>query len=146
MPADSEIHEESFVKAFVKKDYRDRLAFELQKQRGRFLGRFCHGALKYLDPRFVITIPPPNSDPVEILRLLKARGSEHDCYAISMTGDIDGTTLPLSDALGIAVGGGMPTILSCQPGRLAYLETEQVAGPPDRFILFRSSYTPNERA
>lgn len=131
-------HEEAFVNAFITKDYRDRLHFELRKRRGYFLGRFCHAALTYLDSRFVIAIPPPNSDPAQILRLLKSHGAENNCYAISMYDDIDGRILALADALTIAVGRGMPTILSCRPGTLAYIETEQEQGPPDRFLVFRS--------
>jgi hypothetical protein len=143
MPADTQAtsHEETFVNAFVTKDYRDRLIFELRKRRGHFLGRFCHGALTYLDSRFVFAMSRPNSDPTEILRLLNSRGAERNCYAMSMSDDIDGRILPLAEALSVAVGLGLPTILSCVPGRLAYLETEQVAGPPDRFILFRSPST-----
>lgn len=131
-------HEEGFVNAFIEKGYRDRLRFELErrnvptrriKQHGQFLGRFNHGALKYLDHRFVITLKPPNSDPSEIKRLLDIKGAASTCYAISSADSIDGCILPLANALEVAVGFGMPTILSCVPGRLAYLETEQVVGP-----------------
>lgn len=135
--AEKSTHEESFVKSFVTKDYRDRLAFELRKRRGDFLGRFCHDALTYLDPRFIIEIPKPNSNQVEICRELKRRGAQDSCHAISMSDEIDGRILPLTDALSIAVGFGLPSILSCIPGELAYLETEQLAGAPQRFILFR---------
>jgi hypothetical protein len=130
-------HEEAFVHAFVDKDRRERLLFELRKHRGRFLGRFSHDALKFLDPRFVTPIKPPNSDPVTISRLLHANGAENTCYAMSHNEKIDGQILPLADAVAAAVGFGMPTILSCCPGLLAYIETEQVRGPPDRFIVSR---------
>ena len=33
------------------------------------------------------------------------------------------------------VGMGMPSIVICIPGRLAYFEAEQVYGPPPRFLL-----------
>lgn len=118
--------------------HRHRLLFELQKRRGDFLGRFCHEALMYLDPRFILEISKPNSTQVEICRELKSRGAKHSCYAISMSDDIDRRFLPLVDALSIAVGHGLPSILSCLPGQMAYLETEQIAGPPDRFVLFRA--------
>ena len=141
-------HEEGFLNGFIGKVHRDRLRLELQSRdipkrriarRARFLQRFSHAALKYLDPRFITTLKPPNSDPVEIQRLLEGRGAEPTCYAISSEESIDGRILPLGDALEAAVGYGMPTILSCLPRRLAYLETEQEVGPPDRFILFRSA-------
>lgn len=128
-------HEQGFVASFVQKDRQDRLVFELQKHRGRFLGRFCHTALDYLDPRFVIRLDPPNSDSSAILRLLTAKGAGPKCYAISMNAFIDGRILLLSEALEAAIGFGLPTILSCRPGKLAYIETEQVTGPPERFLL-----------
>jgi hypothetical protein len=137
---DAEItsHEETFVQAFVDKDRRDRLLFELRKHRGRFVSRFNHDALKYLDSRFVTALEPPNSDPAAILQLLQIRGAVKMCYAISSNDQIDGQILPLADALVAAVGFGMPSILSCRPGLLAYIETEQVAGPPDRYIVSRT--------
>ena len=129
------------MQAFVDKDRRERLLFELRKHRGRFVSRFCHGALKYLDSRFVTRLEPPNSDPAAILRLLEARGATKSCYAISSNNQIDGRILPLAEALLAAVGFGMPSILSCRPGLLAYIETEQEAGPPDRFIVSRVPVT-----
>jgi len=111
-------------------------AAELRKQRPRFLGRISHDALTYLDPRVVVTIKPPNSLPAQIYQLLHSRGAPETCYAMSMS-DIDGRILPLSEALEVAVGFGMPSIISCCPGQLAYLEAEQSFGPPDRHILFR---------
>lgn len=72
--SESSMHEEAFVNAFVAKDYRGRLRYELQRRRGHFLQRFAHRALAHLDARFVVPIPLPNSDPAQILQLLKARG------------------------------------------------------------------------
>lgn len=135
---DAAMHEELLVKSFVKKVHRERLSFELSKRRGDFLNRFCHESLKYLDSRFVVAIPKPNSNPAEILQLLKSHRAKDRCYALSMNDDIDGKFLALADALDVALGFGLPSILSCIPGQLAYLETEQIAGSPDRFILCRS--------
>jgi len=131
------LHEEGFVNFFIAKQHRDRLAFELQKRRGDFLNRFCHNALDYLDPRFVVKVPKQNAIPTDIFRELQRLEAPESCFAISMSNDIDRQSLPLADALSIAFGLGLPSILSCRPGELAYLETEQEAGPPDRFILFR---------
>lgn len=136
---DATIHEEAFVKSFITKGHRDRLSFELSKRRGDFLGRFCHESLKYLDPRFIVVLPKPISNRAEILQQLKSMGAKQSCYAISMSDEIDGKCVRLTDALSIAVGFGLPSILSCEPGQLAYLETEQEVGSPDRFILCRST-------
>ena len=134
-------HEEAFVQAFVDQDHRDRLLFELRKHRWQFLGRFSHDALNFLDPRYVTAIEPPISDPVDITRLLQAAGADQTCYAISLNDQIDGQILPLADGVAAAVGFGMPTILSCRPGIVAYIETEQVQGPPDRYIVARKPIT-----
>jgi hypothetical protein len=56
-------------------------------------------------------------------------------YAISFHEEIDGKHSPLDYALEKAVGFGMPSLISCLPDRLAYFESEQVFGPPERFIL-----------
>lgn len=45
--------------------------------------------------------------------------------------------MPLAQALDLAVGWGMPSIVSCRPGELIYVETEQEAGPPSRYLLHR---------
>jgi hypothetical protein len=131
-------HEEAFVKSFITKGYRERLSFELKKRRGDFLGRFCHDSLLYLDPRFIFELPKPNSDRIDVCRELKLRGAKDSCYAISMNEDVDRKTLKLADALAGVVGFGLASILSCVSGELAYLETEQISGAPNRFILSRS--------
>jgi hypothetical protein len=133
------IHEDAFVQAFIRKERRDRSLFELREKRGHYIGRFSHSAIRYLDPRFVERIPPPNSDPEVLSRLLWAKGAKATCYAISSRQDVDSPELPLDEALTLCVGHGLPTILSCLPGRLCYLETEQGIGPPEHFILFRTS-------
>lgn len=133
---DATTSEEGFVNAFILKGRRERLLFELRKRRGDFLSRFCHSALDYLIPGCVEAIGS-SSGSEHLLKLLKSRGAGKTCYAISMTDGIDGKVLPLPEALSVAFGLGLPTILICRPGELAYLETEQIEGPPERFVLCR---------
>jgi len=45
--------------------------------------------------------------------------------------------MPLLSALENVVGLGMPSIISCIPGKLAYFKSEQGYGPPPRYILKR---------
>jgi hypothetical protein len=54
-----------------------------------------------------------------------------------MNEEIDGSKIPLSEALKKVVGYGMPSIVACTEGALAYFEAEQVIGPPPRFLLKR---------
>ena len=48
---------------------------------------------------------------------------------------------PLDCAFRVAVGFGLPSILSCCAGQLAYLEAEESFGPPERLILQRPAPT-----
>lgn len=85
----------------------------------------------------MIKIPTPNSDYQEMASLLKKQGATDECYVISWNEEIDGKKLPLNEALKKVVGYGMPSIVSCIEGKLAYFEAEQVAGSPPRFLLKR---------
>jgi hypothetical protein len=129
----------AFIQSFVTRERRDRARFELlfEKKRGRFLNRLSHNYDRVLDTRYLEPIPEPNSDCKTILELLRQEGASAVCYAISANGEIDGETLQLSDALDKAVGFGLPTILICTPGKLAYFEAEQETGPPPRYLLRR---------
>ena len=127
----------AFIQSFVRREARDRTQFELlsKKKRGRFLSKLCHDYDSVLDTRYLKQITQPNSDFETILELLEQEGASDTCYAISANDEIDGETLQLSDALEKAVGFGLPTILICIPGKLAYFEAEQMAGPPPRYLL-----------
>jgi hypothetical protein len=73
----------------------------------------------------------------DIQSLLISYGAEKTCYVISWDQEIDGKYLPLETVLKRVVGLGMPSIVSCIPGKLAYFEAEQSFGPPPRYILKR---------
>jgi hypothetical protein len=63
---------------------------------------------------------------------LGERHSPKIVFAISENPALDQKELPLVEALKQIVGRGMGTVLSCIPGRLAFVETEE-----ERFILER---------
>lgn len=70
-----------------------------------------------------------------VLRILKKEGVPSQCYVIAPDNlKIDGTEMPLEAALEAVVGFG-PAVISCIHGSLAYFETEQSFGAPDRYIL-----------
>ena len=129
----------TFIQSFVRRERRDRARFELlsEKKRGRFLSRLCHQYGDILDTRYLERIPQPNSDCTTILELMRQEGASTICYAISSNSELDGETLQRSEALEKAVEFGLPTILICTPGKLAYFEAEQEAGPPPRYLLKR---------
>lgn len=131
--------EEIIVKSFFTKRLRERVIFELSspKRRKNALSRLCHTYHTTLLEHYMIEIPKPNSDPSEIEALLKSYGAEKTCYVISWYEEIDGKHLSLRTALERAVGRGLPSLISCIPGELAYFEAEQENGAPPRYILKR---------
>ena len=129
--------EKIIVKSFFEKRLQDRVLFELHsaKRRKDAIGRLCHMYRTTLREERMTAIPKPNSDPDELLALLKQHGARKTCYVISWDKDIDGQEMLLKDALNHVVGMGMPSILSCVPGKLAYYEAEQEVLPSPRFLL-----------
>jgi hypothetical protein len=134
-------HEEIIVKSFFNKRLQDRVIFELTsaKKRKDAIGRLSHNYMDLLNNKYMIEIPKPNSDYVEIIELLKRYGAKEVCYVISYDENLDGKALLLLEAMKNSVGNGMPSIISCIPGELAYFEAEQVMGAPPRFILRREN-------
>lgn len=134
-------HEEIIVKSFFNKRLQDRILFELAstKKRKDAIGRLSHNYVELLNDKYMIEIPKPNSYYVDIIKLLKQYGAKEECYVISYNENIDGKSLPLLEAMKNSVGFGMPSIISCIPGKLAYFEAEQVMGVPPRFILRREN-------
>ncbi|SMQ77914.1 hypothetical protein SAMN05444673_3139 [Bacillus sp. OV166] len=127
------------VKMFFSKRIQDRVIFELSSKKKRIeaLSRLCHNYENTLVPDYMVEIPSPNSDYQEIASLLKKQGARNECYVISWDQETDGRHLPLNEALKKVVGYGMPSIVSCVEGKIAYFEAEQEVGSPPRFILKR---------
>jgi hypothetical protein len=123
-------HEYQTIRSFISRQKRERYL--------RFVGspatrtKFTHALAHFrdIDPRCKFPIPPSKQNPKEIQRILAAKGAFGFCYLITEHPNLDGKELPLAEALEKVVGSGMGTILSCIPGRLAFMETED-----ERFIL-----------
>ncbi|SHF14130.1 hypothetical protein SAMN05444392_10892 [Seinonella peptonophila] len=131
--------EKIIVKSLFNKRFQDRILFELASTKKRFnvSSRFNY-PYEVIKNQYLIQIPPPNSYYLDILELLKEYGPIQTGYVIStFFSEIDGRHLPIREALDKVVGFGMPSLVSCIPDRLAYLECEQEYGPPDRFIIYR---------
>jgi hypothetical protein len=94
--------------------------------------RFTHALAHFrdIDQRCKFLIPPSKQSAKEIQRILAAKGAFSLCYVITEHPELDGKEMPLAEALKTIVGRGMGAILSCIPGRLAFMETEN-----ERFIL-----------
>jgi hypothetical protein len=125
-------HENSLIQAFVKRNKRDRYREIISDSRLRhkFTGQLSH--FKDFDTKYRLQIPSSKLSIHTIMRELDRRNSPKIVFAISEDPRLDQKELPLLKALVQVVGRGMGTILSCIPGRLVFVETED-----ERFILER---------
>ena len=126
-------HEQSLIAAFVKRSKRERYREILSSPRLRhkFTSQLAH--FKDFDSRYRLSIPNRKLTISDIILELQRRQSPGVCFAISEDPAIDQKEFPLLAALRLTVGRGLGTVLSCIPGRLAFVETED-----ERFILQRS--------
>jgi len=124
--------EHALIAAFVKRSKRDRYRDILSNPRLRhkFTNQLAHFA--DFDPKYRLPIPSNKLFVGNIALELQKRHSPNIVFAISEDSTLDQKELPLVEALNRIVGRGMGTVLSCIPGRLAFVETED-----ERFILER---------
>jgi len=125
-------NEQALIGAFVKRNKRERYREILANPRLRqkFTRQLAHFA--DFDPRYRLPIPSNKLFVDNIARELQKRHSPAVVFAISEDPFLDQKDVPLVEALEQIVGRGMGTVLSCIPGRLAFVETED-----ERFILER---------
>jgi len=131
-------NEHSLIAAFVKRSKRDRYREILANSRLRhkFTNQLAH--FTDFDPRYRLPIPSDKLFIDNITLELRKRHSPTIVFAISEDPALDQQELPLVEALKQIIGRGMGTVLSCIPGRLAFVETED-----ERFIL--ESHDPLEK-
>jgi hypothetical protein len=125
-------NEHSLIAAFVKRNKRDRYRDILSNPRLRhkFTDQLAHFA--DFDPKYRLPIPSNKLSVDNITFELKKRHSPSIVSAISEDPTLDQKEISLVEALHRIVGRGVGTVLSCIPGRLVFVETEE-----DRFILER---------
>jgi len=125
-------NEQALIAAFVKRAKRDRYREMLSNPRLR--RKFTDALAHFVDFDSKCRVPIPSSRLFveNSARELQKRNSPNIVFVISEDPTIDKRELPLVEALTHVVGRGMGTVLSCIPGRLAFVETED-----ERFILER---------
>ena len=125
-------NEQALIAAFVKRSKRDRYREVLSdpRLRGKFTAQLAH--FSDFDPKYRLAIPSNKLFVDNIARELQKRHSPSVVFAISEDPALDQKELPLIEGLKQIVGRGMGSVLSCIPGRLAFVETED-----ERFILER---------
>lgn len=130
--------EKMIIKNFFVKGYHERVIFELNSKKKRLdaFHRLCHNYENVLVNTYMEEYDGSNY--LEIYRILKSYGAKDSCYVMSYNSLIDGRYMELEEALEVAVGFGMPSLIVCDPNKLVYFEAEQVQGAPPRYILRRS--------
>lgn len=127
------VHDQhAIIVAFVKRSKRARYRDILSDPhlRHKFTNKLAHFA--DFDPKYRLPFPSNRLFVENIAIELQRRHSPNIVFAISEDPVLDQKELPLVEALKQIVGRGMGTVLSCVPGRLAFVETED-----ERFILER---------
>lgn len=127
-------NDESLIAVFVKRSKRDRYREILSNPRLRhkFASQLAH--FTDFDPKYRLSIPSNKLFVDNIALELQKRQSPSIVFAISEDPALDQKEVLLIEALKQIVGSGMGTVLSCIPGRLAFVETED-----ERFILERDN-------
>jgi hypothetical protein len=127
------VHSElALIAAFVKRSKRDhyRDFVSNPRLRQKFIDKLAH--FSDFDPRYRSSIEGDNLVIDNIASQLEKKHSPKIIYAISASPALDQKELSLVEALHKTVGSHTGTVLSCIPGRLAFVETEG-----ERFILER---------
>jgi hypothetical protein len=106
--------------------------FATSKGRDKIVAMLAHD-LRFA-PHLATEVEPDEQNAAAIAALLKRFGAGANCYAMSEDKDLDGTSMPLADALARVIGAGHGTFLSCVPGKLGYYEGET---PGERYFLIR---------
>jgi len=127
-------NEQSLIAAFVIRSKRERYREMLSdpRLRHKFIHQLAH--FRDFDPKYRLPIPSNKLFAENIAFELKKRKSPDIVFAISEDLSLDRRELSLVEALGEVVGRGMGTVLSCIPGHLIFVETED-----ERFILERDN-------
>jgi len=122
-------HEEAFVKGFIEANRQERFLGFLgdAKKRRKLISEFDHLKSGFLNREFMIPLHGTESLPPNVFAALRKMGAPETCWV--MGGRFDGQEKELSQALRES-GDGF--VLSCIPGRLAYIKSED-----EEFILKR---------
>ena len=127
--------EELTLRAFLKPSRKRRWVEALRsKRRAKATARFYHDFAADLDPRYFEQVPSSRASAAALYRTLREKGAPERCYVVSARADLDGHELDLRAVLEAIAAGGVGTLVSCVPGRLAYFEGED---PEDRYVLAR---------
>ncbi|MDJ1473342.1 hypothetical protein QNI19_35645 [Cytophagaceae bacterium DM2B3-1] len=127
-----------FIANFVIKERRERSLLELStpKRRASFIRRFNHTWENVVQMKYLHKIEKEFTYPEDIQELLGFKEKDL-CYVISHYEDVDNQILTFAEAFDAIYGRGFASIIMNLSATTIYLQTEQVQGPPNRFIGMR---------
>ena len=123
-----------FINNYITKNKRERILYELtsKKKRKNAIGRFCHNTLEYID-KTKIVYEGNTISVYELENLIKKYTKDKEGYLISWDSDIDGSILPIENALNEVIGKGMASIVVFS--NVILIETEQEQGAAIKYVL-----------
>jgi hypothetical protein len=124
--------ERALVESFIHSTKRKRWLELLLTTKGRRKLRASLAHCADFDPATIVALKSNQQHASSLFDLLTSWGAPSTCYLISENGEWDAMEMNLKSALKQVIGYGFGTIISCQPGALAYFEGE---GPRQRFVL-----------
>jgi len=127
-------HEDMFARPFITPAKRARFTelFASRKGRKKVLAQLHH--IHDLDDRYAHLLRSEEDSADAVLRILRTKGAPAECYVFSEDEDIDGKEFSLEAAISRIRGTNYGAVVSCIPGRLAFVETEDIQ---TRYILAR---------
>lgn len=104
-------------------------------RRGELLNKLGHRYEVLLDWRYARSAVGSEEE-------LRGLGAAARCNCLCGPEEFDGREAPLGEALAALSGRGLPVLLVCRPGVLAYFEPEHESGAGQRYTLQRPSAVP----
>ncbi len=125
--------EHFFVNNFVVKNRKQRLFYELSgKKRIDGMMRFCHGTEEMIIKEKIIASGTDLCEQ-EILPIIRQHTNAGNAYIMAYDEVIDASSCSVQEALEKVLGNGMAAIIVID--NVVVIETEQVCGTPERYIL-----------
>lgn len=120
------LHEQAFVENFIDSRRRERFLEALAQPKARklFRNELSHPRSNFLLSEYIEPIVPSQQNAHLIAFKLRSLSAPNLCWVFG--NPIDGREMNLEAALDILVGKCSGTIISCLPGKLAFLESEEV--------------------
>ena len=124
--------ETAFVKNFIKKQYQERLLFELNspKKREDFIWRFCHRTEVIVNPQRIILKGTKIAKEDLDNEIKQIKG---DVYVLSLDYP-EGQMMNVQEALAYFEDEYMPVIIMFADN-LAFIKTEVEYGAPEKYLL-----------